>query len=169
MIPATLQSESLLQPGQLAPGFELPDADMNAVSLGQYRNRRNVVLYFYAKDDTPGCTMEAIDFSELEEDFDALKTVVLGVSMDDCLSHGAFRDKHGLSVQLLADVDGEVCRRYGVLHEREAEDGRRKTCILRSTFIIDRKGHLRHVLYGVSARGHANKMLELVRRSAKCR
>ena len=169
MIPATMRGDGLLRPGQPAPDFELPDADMNAVSVGRYRNRRNVVLYFYVKDDTPGCTMEAIDFSELEDDFGVLRTVVLGISMDDCLSHGAFRDKHGLSVQLLADVDGEVCRRYGVLYEREAEDGRKRTCVRRSTFVIDRKGQLRHVLYGVTARGHASDVLELVRDGARCR
>jgi peroxiredoxin Q/BCP len=168
MLPVTVSSASLLQPGQTAPAFELPDADMNTVNLGGFRNRRNVVLYFYPKDDTPGCTMEAIDFSELEDHFGALKTVVLGVSMDDCVSHGAFRDKHGLSVQLLADVDGEVCRRYGVLHDKEVE-GRKKTCILRSTFIIDRKGHLKHALYGVSPRGHAAEVLGLLKRGGKCK
>jgi len=166
MLPETVPTASLLQPGQSAPGFELPDADMNSVSLEGFRNRRNVVLYFYPKDDTPGCTMEAIDFSELEDEFGARKTVVLGVSMDDCVSHGAFRDKHGLSVQLLADVDGEVCRRYGVLHDKEVE-GRKKTCILRSTFIIDRKGHLKHALYGVSPRGHAAEVLDLLKRGGK--
>ena len=166
MIPETVSSASLLQPGQPAPAFDLPDADMNTVSLEGFKNRRNVVLYFYPKDDTPGCTMEAIDFSELEDDFGALKTVVLGVSMDDCVSHGTFRDKHGLSVQLLADVDGDVCRRYGVLHDKEVE-GRKKTCILRSTFIIDRKGHLKHALYGVSARGHAADVLDLLKRGGK--
>ncbi|HXF68074.1 MAG TPA: peroxiredoxin [Burkholderiales bacterium] len=169
MLPETAHNHvALVQPGQPAPGFELPDADMNMVSLENFRNRRNVVLYFYPKDDTPGCTMEAIDFSELEEEFGALKTVVLGVSMDDCLSHGAFRDKHGLSVQLLADVDGETCRRYGVLYEKESE-GKRKTCVLRSTFVIDRKGVVRHALYGVNPRGHARQVLELVREIARCK
>src|ERR1044072_3146619 len=125
MLPETVSSASPLQPGQPAPGFDLPDADMNTVSLEGFRNRRNVVLYFYPKDDTPGCTMEAIDFGEIEDVFGALTTVVLGVSMDDCLSHGSFRDKHGLSVQLLADVDGVVCRLYGVLQDKEGE-GRRE-------------------------------------------
>jgi len=168
MLPDTVQHAGMLQAGQPAPEFDLPDADMNPVRLVDFRNRRNVVLYFYPKDDTPGCTMEAIDFSELEEDFGALKAVVLGVSMDDCISHGAFRDKHGLSVQLLADVDGEVCRSYGVLHDKEVE-GRKKTCILRSTFIIDRKGHLKHALYGVSPRGHAVEVLGLLKRGGKCK
>ncbi|MCC7487618.1 MAG: peroxiredoxin [Burkholderiales bacterium] len=168
MITDTASARVLLQPGQPAPRFSLPDPDLNPVSLDDFRNRRNVVLYFYPKDDTPGCTMEAIDFSELEDDFGALKTIVLGVNMDDCVSHGAFRDKHGLSVQLLADVDGEVCRDYRVLQEKEVE-GRKKTCVVRSTFIIDRKGQLRHVFYGVTPRGHAAEMLDLVRRGAKCR
>lgn len=168
MLPETVHTASMLQPGQPAPEFDLPDADMSMVSLGHFRNRRTVVLYFYPKDDTPGCTMEAIDFSELEDDFDALKAVVLGVSMDDCISHGAFRDKHGLSVQLLADVDGDVCRSYGVLHDKEAE-GKKRTCIVRSTFIIDRKGHLKHALYGVNPRGHAAEVLVLLKRSNKCK
>jgi peroxiredoxin Q/BCP len=142
MLPEAQHSAQMLQPGQAAPLFDLPD--------------------------TPGCTMEAIEFSELDDNFGALKTVVLGVSMDDCLSHGAFRDKHGLSVQLLADVDGEVCRRYGVLQEKELE-GKLRTCIIRSTFIIDRKGHVMHALYGVSPRGHAEKVLGLLREGAKCK
>jgi peroxiredoxin Q/BCP len=168
MLPATLEASNLLQPGQPAPVFELPDGDMNAVSLVALRNRRNVVLYFYPKDHTPGCTIEAIEFSEKEDEFAALKAVVLGVSMDDCLSHGAFRDKHGLSVQLLADADGEVCRRYGVLHDKVV-DGRTRTCIVRSTFLIDRKGVLRHALYGVNPRGQAQQALDLLKGMKKCR
>ncbi|HET6493627.1 MAG TPA: peroxiredoxin [Burkholderiales bacterium] len=158
----------MLRPGQPAPVFDLPDADMNMVSLGSFRNHHNVVLYFYSKDDTPGCTMEAIDFSDLEGEFIQLKTVVLGVSMDDCLSHGSFRDKHGLCVQLLADVEGEVCRTYGVLQEKEL-DGRRRLGVQRSTFIIDRKGMLQHALYGVNPRGHAVEVLDLVKRIGKCK
>ena len=86
----------MLRAGQPAPQFTLPDADMEMVSLADFRDKHNVVLYFYPKDDTPGCTREAIDFSDLENEFTELRTVVLGVSRDDCLSHGAFRDKHGL-------------------------------------------------------------------------
>ena len=168
MLPETANLASMLQPGQAAPGFDLPDADMKMVSLGTFRNRRTVVLYFYPKDDTPGCTIEAIEFSELEDGFGALKSVVLGVSMDDCMSHGAFRDKHGLSVQLLADVEGDVCRSYGVLHDKEVE-GRKRTCVVRSTFVIDRKGHLMHALYGVNPRGHAAEILALLKRGSKCR
>ena len=141
---------------------------MEAVSLAGFRNRKIVVLYFYPRDDTPGCTMEAIEFSDMQEEFARLNAVVIGVSMDDCLSHGSFLDKHGLAVQLLADVEGEVCNNYGVLHEKEHE-GRKKTCIRRSTFIIDKHGTLRHALYGVSPRGHAAEVLKLVRGLEKCK
>jgi peroxiredoxin Q/BCP len=152
----------MLQVGTPVPVFDLPDADLNVVSLASLRKRHHVVLYFYPKDDTPGCTIEAIDFSDLYDKFEALDTVVLGVSMDDCSSHGRFRDKHGLAVRLLADADGEVCTSYGVLVEREGE-GRKRTGILRSTFLIDKDGILRHALYGVNARGHAAAVLELVK------
>ncbi|MBI3069233.1 MAG: peroxiredoxin [Betaproteobacteria bacterium] len=158
----------MLQVGQPAPVFDLPDADMNMVSLTGFRNRRHVVLYFYPKDDTPGCTMEAIDFSDLDDEFAHLHAVVLGVSMDDCLSHGSFRDKHGLSVYLLADVEGDVCRRYGVLHDKEV-DGKKKIAVVRSTFIIDKKGILKHVFYGVSPRGHAHEVLNLMKEIQRCR
>ena len=158
----------MLQAGQPAPGFELPDADMQAVSLEGFRNRSNVVLYFYPKDDTPSCTMQAIDFSDMLDEFTALETVVLGISMDDCLSHGSFRDKHGLAMPLLADVDGEVCGSYGVLQEKEHE-GSRKIGIQRSTFIIDKHGMLRHALYGVGPRGHAAEVLGLIRKMKRCR
>ena len=157
-----------MQAGQAAPGFDLPDAEMEAVSLVDFRHRKIVVLYFYPRDDTPGCTLEAIEFSDLQDDFTRLDAVVVGVNMDDCLSHGAFLDKHGLAVQLLADVDGEVCNNYGVLHEKEHE-GRKKTCIQRSTFIIGKDGVLKHALYGVSPRGHATQVLELLKGMGKCK
>jgi len=153
----------MLKVGQSAPTFDLPDGDMNVVSLREYRGVNNVVLYFYPKDDTPGCTLEAIDFSDLQDHFLDLDTVVLGVSMDDCMSHGAFRDKHGLAVQLLADAEGEVCAQYGVLQEKDVDGNRKKRCIVRSTFLIDKNGVLRHVLYGVNARGHASDVLNLVK------
>lgn len=159
---------SMLKPGDQAPDFELPDADMDVVSLAGLKGRSHVVLYFYPKDDTPGCTIEAIEFSELEERFQQANTIVLGVSMDDCVSHGHFRDKHGLAVRLLADTDGEVCRLYGVVQEKETEgsngkDGERKRMVSRSTFVIDKNGILRHVLTGVSPRHHAQDVLKLVK------
>ena len=156
----------MLHAGEIAPAFELPDADMEMVSLASFKNRKNVVLYFYSKDDTTGCTMEAIEFSDMQDEFASRDTLVLGVSMDDCLSHGSFRDKHGLSLQLLADVDGEVCRNYGVLLEKEHE-GKKKLSVQRSTFIIDKRGVIRHALYGVIPRGHAAQVLQLIRSMPK--
>ena len=158
----------MLQTGQAAPIFTLPDADMRTVSLSEFKGRKHVVLYFYPRDGTPGCILEASDFSDHEDQFDKHDCVILGVSRDDCLSHAAFRDKHGLSVRLLADVEGEVCRRYGVLHDKEV-DGRKKSCVVRSTFIIDRKGMVQYALYGVNPRGHALEVLDLVKRIGKCK
>lgn len=151
-----------LQAGAVAPQFELPDADMEMFSLSALLGRKNVVLYFYPKDDTPGCTMEANEFTELEDDFARLDTVVVGVSRDDCLSHAEFRDKYGLSVLLLADTEGHVCKAYGVLNDKEV-DGHKVKAIQRSTFIIDKKGTLRHALYGVHAHGHPQEILALLK------
>lgn len=151
----------MLQTGQPAPPFSLPDADMEPVGLADYRGRKNVVLYFYPKDGTPGCTLEAIDFSDRESDFDKYDCVVLGVSCDDCITHAQFRDRNGLSIRLLADPDGDVCRAYGVW--REATESRR-SCVMRSTFIIDKRGKVRHALYGVAPKGHVVEVLSLVKK-----
>jgi len=151
-----------LQAGIEAPQLELPDADMEMFSLVALRGKHNVVLYFYPKDDTPGCTMEANEFTELEDEFAKLDTVVIGVSRDDCLSHAAFRDKHGLSVILLADTEEQACKAYGVLQIKEGNGGRFRT-VQRSTFIIDKQGVLRHALYGVHAHGHPQEILTLLK------
>jgi peroxiredoxin Q/BCP len=151
----------MLQIGDHAPDFSVPDADMEMFKLSRLRGK-TVVLYFYPKDDTPGCTVEAIEFSDLDDEFAKANTVVIGVSRDDCLTHAGFRDKHGLSVQLLSDVDGKVCEKYGVWQEKE-KDGVRKMCILRSTFVIDNEGKIAHSQYGVVAKGHAHEILNLVK------
>lgn len=151
----------MLKPGDRAPDFANPDADMNIVELSQFRDR-TVVLYFYVRDDTPGCTAEAIEFSELENDFTKLGAVVLGVSRDDCIRHGEFRDKHGISVRLLADKEQATCGAYGVLQDKEV-DGVVRTGVVRSTFVIDKQGVIRHALYGVPSRGHAADVLQLVK------
>ena len=151
----------MLQPGSAAPDFSLPDADMEMFKLSKLRGK-TVVLYFYPKDDTPGCTVEAIEFSDLEDEFIKLNSIILGVSKDDCGSHAAFRDKHGLAVNLLADVDGKVCEKYSVWQEKE-KDGIRKMGIVRSTFVIDSEGALRHAQYGVAAKGHAAEILSLIK------
>jgi peroxiredoxin Q/BCP len=152
----------MLKTGQAAPTFSLPDADMEMVNLSDYKGKYNVVLYFYPRDDTPGCTIEATDFSDMEADFEKLDTVVLGVSRDDCLSHAAFRDKHGLSVRLLADTEHEVCKKYGVLQDKEV-DGVKKAALVRSTFVIDKHGIVQHAQYGVNARGHAAEIYKLAK------
>jgi peroxiredoxin len=150
----------MLTAGQPAPDFSIPNSEMKMINLADFRGR-NVVLYFYPKDDTTGCTIEAIEFTDLMDDFAAHDAVVVGVSRDNCVSHAAFRDKHGISVELLADVEGELCEKYGVWQERESH-GEKKMGILRSTFVIDKQGKLAHALYDVKPKGHAQAVLGLI-------
>lgn len=152
----------MLKVGDLAPLFELPDADLEMVKLADFVGAQTIVLYFYPHDDTPGCTLEAIEFSDHVEDFQRLETVILGVSLDDCLSHGAFRDKHGLAIRLLADADGDVTRAYGVLHEREV-DGEVRYSAIRSTFVIGRDGRFKYARDHVTPRGHALEILHFIK------
>lgn len=158
-----MQSQAVpLQVGTDAPHFELPDADMEEFRLVAQQGKSNVVLYFYPRDDTPGCTMEANEFTDLDGEFAKLDTRVVGISRDDCISHASFRDKYGLSVLLLADPEARVCKKYGVMYEKEV-DGHKKLSIQRSTFIIDKQGKLRHALYAVHAHGHAQEILKLIK------
>jgi len=152
----------VLKKNQLAPEFSAPDQDGNVIKLSQFSNNKNVVLYFYPKDDTTGCTIEARQFTELAAAFTALDTVVIGVSKDSCESHQAFIDKYGLNVKLLADTSGELCHSYGVWQEKE-KNGEKKMGIVRSTFIINKDGVLHDVMYGVNADGHALEILEKIR------
>ena len=149
----------MLQPGQSAPQFALPDADMETIDLSAYKGHKHLVLYFYPKDGTPGCTMQAIEFSDLEARFAEQDCEVIGVSCDDCLTHADFRDENGLAIRLLSDEEGQVCRAYGVIRDGEI-NGRGR--IQRSTFVIDKHGKVRHALYGVTPKGHAAEVLELV-------
>ena len=152
----------MLRIGEIAPDINLPDADMEMVRLSGYRNKKNVVLYFYPKDDTPGCTVQALEFSALKDKFADLDTVILGISRDDCLSHGSFRDKHNITVCLLSDSENDACEKYDILREKE-RNGEMKSSVLRSTFIIDMHGVLKNVLYGVKARNHAIEILHLIK------
>jgi peroxiredoxin Q/BCP len=152
----------MLLAGQPAPVFSLPDADMESVDLSHFRGKKHVVLYFYPKDGTPGCTLQATDFSDHEEDFAHYDCVIIGVSPDDCLCHAEFRDQHGVSIRLLADTEVEVCKKYGVVKEKET-NGAKKHCIVRSTFIIDKRGTVRHALYEVTPKGHVAEILSLVK------
>ena len=152
----------MLQVGRPAPSFSLPDASMEMMHLSSYRGKKNIVLFFYPRDGSPGCIIQASDFSDREQEFAKLDTVVFGISRDDVLSHAAFRDEQGLSVQLLADPEGEVCRKYGVVVEKVV-DGHALTTLSRSTFVIDKKGVLRHVLHDVSPKDHADEVLKVVK------
>ena len=151
----------MLLAGQKAPDFSTVNQRNQPVALNDFLGKKKVVLYFYPKDDTPGCTIEANQFTELAQAFAEANTVVLGVSKDDCASHQAFIDKFGLAVDLLADTRGEMCEAYGVWQLKE-KNGVSKMGIVRSTFIIDTDGTLVEALYGVSPEGHAQAMLEKV-------
>ncbi len=151
----------MLERNQTAPVFNSKNQDNKMVELSSFKGEKNVVLYFYPKDDTPGCTIEANDFTKLANEFSALDTVIIGVSKDSCASHTAFIDKFGLKLDLLADESGELCESYGVWQEKE-KNGVKKMAILRSTFIINKEGVLAEAMYGVSHEGHAQAILEKI-------
>ena len=152
----------MLQKNQAAPDFSSVNQDNKTIQLSDFKNDKHVVLYFYPKDDTSGCTLEANQFTELASEFAANNAVVIGGSKDSCASHQAFIDKYGLKVDLLADTSGELCEAYGVWQEKE-KNGEKKMGIVRSTFLIDKQGKLEDVIYGVTADGHAADMLDKVK------
>ena len=151
-----------LEKNQEAPFFRALNQHDEMIYLSDYQGEKNVVLYFYPKDDTPGCTIEANEFTALAAEFAALDTVIIGVSKDDCVSHRAFIEKYGLNVQLLADISGELCESYGVWQEVEKE-GVKKWKIVRSTFIINKQGILAEALYAVNHEGHAQAILDIIK------
>ncbi|GGP18174.1 peroxiredoxin [Silvimonas iriomotensis] len=152
----------MLKNGEIAPDFALHDASMQLIRLSDYQGRHHVVLYFFSRDHSPGGITEAVEFSDRAETFKSLGTIVLGVSLDDCLSHEAFQDEHGIEFGLLSDEQGEVSRLYHVLKETMAA-GMIKYAIERSTFVIDRQGVIRHAFYHVLPKGHAAEILSLVK------
>jgi peroxiredoxin Q/BCP len=123
---------------------------------------QNVVVYFYPKDSTPGCTLEGQDFRDLHSKFRRQKTVILGVSRDSLASHEKFRDKHGFPFDLISDPDEAVCKHFDVIHEKTLY-GRKFMGIVRSTFLIDASGKLRHQWRKVKVKGHADEVLEAVK------
>ena len=151
----------MLEKNQIAPEFSSVNQDNKVVELSSFKGSKNVILYFYPKDDTPGCTIEANDFTSLANEFAALDTVVIGVSKDSCESHADFIAKFGLKLDLLADEGGELCVSYDVWREK-VKNGETKMAIFRSTFIIDKQGKLVDALYGVDHNGHAQAMLERI-------
>jgi thioredoxin-dependent peroxiredoxin len=146
-----------LASGDEAPAFALPDHDGAPVSLEDFASRR-VVVYFYPKDDTTGCTKEACQFNDLLGDFAKLDVDILGISPDDADSHQAFRGKYGLNVRLLTDTDHGVMERYGAWGER-VRDGQTTYGVLRSTFLVGPGGTIEQAWYQVNPDGHPAEVL----------
>jgi len=144
--------------GAPAPDFELPASGGGAVSLAGLKGKA-VALYFYPKDDTSGCTREAIDFNRLKGDFEAAGAVVLGVSPDSVASHDKFRTKHSLAFDLAADEDKRMLEAYGVWREKSMY-GRKFMGVVRTTVLIDREGRVARVWNNVKVDGHAEEVLE---------
>jgi peroxiredoxin Q/BCP len=147
-----------IEEGETAPDFSLPADDGREVKLSDLHGKP-VVLYFYPKDDTPGCTKEACAFRDRSGDLQARGAVVLGVSPDDVKSHGKFRDKFSLNFPLLADTGHQVAERYGAWRERSMY-GRKYMGIQRSTFLIDADGKVRKVWQKVDVDGHDQEVLD---------
>lgn len=147
----------MLAEGQIAPDFTLPDADGRPVTLSSFRGRP-VVLYFYPRDATPGCTTEACDFRDARADVERLGAVVLGISPDTVASHRKFADKQGLNFPLLADPEKTVIGAYGVWKEKTMY-GRTSMGVERTTFLIDGEGHIRKIYPKVKVAGHSAAVL----------
>jgi len=156
-----LQESRVVEEGGVAPDFTLASDDRGDVTLSKLLGQK-VVLYFYPKDDTPGCTIQACDFRDALPRFDGIDATVLGVSADDIESHAAFREKFALNFPLLADIDGLVADLYGVWGERSLSDGTTVMGVERSTFLIDEEGRVERVWRGVSAEGHTEMLAELL-------
>ncbi len=147
--------------GKPAPPFECPATGDKTISLATLKGR-NVVLYFYPKDNTPGCTREGQDFRDQHKAFDKLNTVVLGVSRDSLKTHENFRSKHSFPFDLLADQDEILCRAYDVIRKKKMY-GKEVVGIERSTFLIDAKGILRREWRKVKVDGHVDEVLAAVK------
>lgn len=147
-----------LEEGANAPDFTLPADDGTKVKLSAFRGQP-VVLYFYPKDDTPGCTREACSFRDRRAELAKLGAKVFGVSADSLESHGKFRDKFELNFPLLADVDHKVAERYGAWREKNMY-GKKSLGIQRSTFLIDREGKIAKVWKSVKVDGHDQQVLD---------
>jgi peroxiredoxin Q/BCP len=152
---------SELKEGQKAPDFTSKDQNGNTVSLNQFAGKK-VVLYFYPKDDTPGCTAEACDFRDNYQGLTAQGIVVLGVSVDDEKSHKKFVAKHSLPFTLLADTDHQIVTAYGVWGEKNMY-GKTYMGTIRTTFIIDEKGTISHIIKKVDTQNSTAQVLELLK------
>ena len=146
-----------LEAGQPAPAFTLPGYDEQPVTLDDFKGR-GLILYFYPKDNTAGCTTEALGFRDHLADFEALGYTVVGVSRDSVKSHCGFRDRQGLNFLLLADKEEVACTAYGVMKEKMMY-GKKCRGIERSTFVIDANGVLKAALYGVKAKTNVEELV----------
>jgi thioredoxin-dependent peroxiredoxin len=147
-----------LQPGDAAPDFSLPTTGGKSVSLGKLKGRK-AVLYFYPKDDTSGCTLEAQHFNALRGEFLAADTEIIGISPDSLRSHDKFRSKYGLDLTLAADEEKKMLQAYGVWAEKSMY-GRKYMGVERTTVLIDRSGKVAKVWSRVKVPGHAEEVLE---------
>jgi peroxiredoxin Q/BCP len=147
--------------GKPAPDFSLPSTTGENISLRQYKGKKTVVLYFYPKDETSGCTREACDFRDHSAEFDRQNVVVLGISNDSLDSHRQFREKHQLPFTLLSDEDATVSKMFGVYKQRNLY-GKKYMGIERTTFVIDRTGRIAQIYSKVKVDGHIKDVLEFV-------
>jgi len=147
--------------GDTAPAFTLPRDGGEQVSLADYAGQA-VVLYFYPRDDTPGCTKEAIGFTEMADEFTAANTVVIGASKDSVKKHDKFREKHGLGVVLVSDEESDLCETYGVWVEKSMY-GKTYMGIERATFLIGPDGKIAQIWRKVKVPGHVEAVLEAAR------
>jgi peroxiredoxin Q/BCP len=150
-----------VEAGQPAPAFTLTATDGTTVSLAALAGK-NVVLYFYPKDMTPGCTQEACDFRDSSAELQKLGAVVLGVSPDPVASHAQFTEKHALNFPLLADVGHAVCEAYGAWTEKDSE-GQKSFGVTRSTFLIGKGGKIARAWRNVKVAGHVEEVLAALR------
>ncbi len=150
----------MLTEGDLAPDFTLPTDSGEELTLSSLRGRP-VVLYFYPKDDTSGCTTEACEFRDLVPRFDSSKAVILGVSPDSVASHKKFKDKYELTFPLVADTEKVACQAYGVWKEKSMY-GKKYMGVERTTFLIDAEGKIARVYAKVKPAGHAADVMEAV-------
>jgi peroxiredoxin Q/BCP len=148
--------------GDAAPDFSLKDAEGNTVTLKDLKGHP-AVIYFYPKDDTSGCTKEAVDFSELKPEFDKLKAKIFGISPDGVKAHAKFRDKHNLAVTLLADEEKTAIQAYGVWAEKKMY-GKSYMGVERSTFLIGADGKILKAWRGVKVPGHAAQVLDALKK-----
>jgi len=158
----TATDSGLPQVGQLAPDFTLPSTEGNDVTLSGFKGKQAVVLYFYPKDDTPGCTKEACSFRDLRSLFNENGAEILGVSPDTLKSHKKFQEKFQLTFPLLADANHAVAEQYGVWQQKKFM-GREYIGIARTTFVIAQDGTIKAVFPNVKVEGHADKVLEALK------